>query len=408
MKNFQLIVSLCLCMLCTCPACSGQSSSDKKQENKIPMKDELIKVFLAGDVMTGRGIDQILPESVDPAIYESYVKDARQYIDLAEKVNGEISTPVDYQYIWGEALEVWKQEQADLKVINLETSITKNGEPWPGKGIQYRMHPENIKILEAADIDYISLANNHTLDWSRSGLSETLETVKQSPIAFGGAGKNIEEAEQPKSLKTKKGDVIVLAYGHESSGIPEAWAASEERSGINFLQNLSDATVQEIKQQVSKLKKAGDLVVFSVHWGSNWGYQVPEKQQEFAHQLIDEAGVDVIHGHSSHHPRPLEVYKGKLILYGAGDFINDYEGIGGNEQYRDDLTLMYFPTIDAATGKIKSIKMVPMQIKKMRLQHANPEDAQWLFETLNRESEKFDTSLRLNEDYTISLKQELK
>ena len=75
-------------------------------------------------------------------------------------------------------------------------------------------------------------------------------------------------------------------------------------------------------------------MVASVHWGSNWGYDIPREQTVFAHRLIDEAGVDIIHGHSSHHVRAIEVYKDRLILYGCGDFLNDYEGISGYEEFR--------------------------------------------------------------------------
>ncbi|MGK7391626.1 MAG: CapA family protein [Candidatus Cyclobacteriaceae bacterium M2_1C_046] len=369
-----------------------------------PNTSETLRIFLSGDVMTGRGIDQILPHSVNPRIYEPYVKDARDYVRLAEKKYGSINQPVNYKYIWGDALKVWKKESPALKIINLETSVTKNGEPWPGKGIQYRMHPKNIDVLTVANIDFVTLANNHTLDWSRSGLEETLKTLKEANVTIAGAGEDLQEAKEPAVLNTKKGRVIILAYGSESSGVPGEWAATSDRSGVNFLPDLSESTIENIKEQVNAVKETGDIVIFSVHWGSNWGYQVPQKQREFAHKLIDEADVDIIHGHSSHHPRGLEVYKNKLIMYGAGDFINDYEGIQGHEQFRDDLTLMYFPIIDPPTGNIVDMKMVPMQIMNFRLNHASHEDAQWLFETLNKESKKFDTELRLNEDYTFSLK----
>ncbi len=78
--------------------------------------------------------------------------------------------------------------------------------------------------------------------------------------------------------------------------------------------------------------------------------------------LIDLGAVDVVHGHSSHHVRPLEIYRGELTMYGAGDFLNDYEGIERNEGYRDDLALMYFPTFDARTGRLTRLRMVPLQI----------------------------------------------
>ena len=81
-----------------------------------------------------------------------------------------------------------------------------------------------------------------------------------------------------------------------------------------------------------KVKQAGDLLLVSIHRGGNWGYEVPKAHKSFAHRLIDEARVDVVHGHWSHHVRPIEVHRGKLILYGCGDFINDYEGIGGRKE----------------------------------------------------------------------------
>ena len=81
-------------------------------------------------------------------------------------------------------------------------------------------------------------------------------------------------------------------------------------------------------------QRPDDLIIVSVHWGSNWGYDVPEEQRRFAHALIDKAGVSVVHGHSSHHPKAIEVYRDRLILYGCGDFLNDYEGIKGYEELK--------------------------------------------------------------------------
>lgn len=100
-------------------------------------KENTVKLFLAGDVMTGRGIDQALPYSVPPILYEAYVKDARRYFQIAERQNGEIRTPVSYDYIWGDAFESWQDEKPDFKLINLETSITTYDEPWPRKEIHY-------------------------------------------------------------------------------------------------------------------------------------------------------------------------------------------------------------------------------------------------------------------------------
>jgi len=101
-----------------------------------------------------------------------------------------------------------------------------------------------------------------------------------------------------------------------------------------FPAGLSAQTVDAIARQVGAAKRAGDLVVASIHWGPNWGFAIPREQRDFAHRLVDAAGVDIVHGHSSHHPMAIEIHRGKPILYGCGDLLNDYEGISGYEAYR--------------------------------------------------------------------------
>lgn len=363
-------------------------------ENGMGDDTSLLTLFLCGDVMTGRGLDQVLPLSVDPQLYEAYVNDARDYVRLAERKNGEINKPVSYTYPWGDALEVWDRVNPQARIINLETSITKHPQPWPGKQVQYRMHPANVAVLTAASINIATLANNHTLDWGRPGLAETLQVLQQAGIRTAGAGRNLEEAQQPAVLPLPQGRVIVLAYGSPGSGVFGEWAANPGQSGINFLSDLSQSTLKSITTYLKSIKKPGDVVIFSVHWGGNWGYDVPAAHREFAHRLIEEAGVDVVFGHSSHHPLGLEIYLGKLIVYGAGDFINDYEGIAGHEPFRSDLSLMYFPVLEPATGRLVSLRMVPLQIRQFRLQYASEEDTAWLAQVLHRESIPYGTAVK--------------
>src|SRR5437660_12011134 len=94
---------------------------------------EPIFLFLCGDVMTGRGIDQVLPHPGNPVLYESYVRDARQYVELAERIHGVIPRPVEFAYLWGDALAELQRAGTEVRIINLETSITHSGEPWPHK-----------------------------------------------------------------------------------------------------------------------------------------------------------------------------------------------------------------------------------------------------------------------------------
>jgi poly-gamma-glutamate synthesis protein (capsule biosynthesis protein) len=146
------------------------------------------------------------------------------------------------------------------------------------------------------------------------------------------------------------------------------------------------------------------VVVASVHWGGNWGYAVPADHRRFARHLVDRAGVDLVHGHSSHHPRPLEVYEDRLILYGCGDFLNDYEGIRLYERYRGDLVLMYFPKIDPSTGKLLDLQMSPLRIRRFRLERAPFEDVEWLRETLDRECRRFGNRVSRTDEGRLALR----
>jgi poly-gamma-glutamate synthesis protein (capsule biosynthesis protein) len=111
----------------------------------------------------------------------------------------------------------------------------------------------------------------------------------------------------------------------------------------------------------------------------------------------------MIHGHSSHHVKGIEVYRDRLILYGCGDFLNDYEGISGYEYYRDDLGLLYFARMDPLTGKLVLLQMTPTQIKYFKVNRASKEDALWLANILNREGKKFGTRVKWDEDHRLTL-----
>jgi poly-gamma-glutamate capsule biosynthesis protein CapA/YwtB (metallophosphatase superfamily) len=363
----------------------------------------LLRLFLCGDVMTGRGIDQILPHAGNPVLYERHMTSATGYVELAEEANGPIRKPVEYSYIWGDALAELARRKPQLRIINLETAVTRSDDV-ADKAVNYRMQPDNIPCINAANIDCCTLANNHVLDWGYEGLAETLRVLKAADIEIAGAGMNLQQARAPALLPVPgKGRVLVFSFGSETSGIPQSWAATADKAGVNLLPDLSSETVRGIRDSIEQTKLTGDVAVLSIHWGGNWGYEVPREQLEFAHRLIDEAGVDIVHGHSSHHVKGMEVYKGKLVLYGCGDFLNDYEGITGYEAYRGDLVLMYFPSLDPSTGNLISLHMTPMQIKRFRLNRALDNDVLWLKNVLNREGKKFGTSVVLSADNTLML-----
>lgn len=362
-----------------------------------------MKIFLCGDVMTGRGIDQILPHPVSPHLYERYVKDAREYITLAEHTNGKIPRAADYSYIWGDALGYLAKENIDARLINLETSVTKSEDYWPGKGINYRMAPENIDCLRAANIDYCTLSNNHILDWGYDGLFETLSSLDNAKILHSGAGRNSFESSDPAIIDRKEnGRVIVFAIGEEDSGIPSQWAATEKMAGVTLFGGNIDLYVREIAGTINKMKRDGDIVILSVHWGENWGYSNSKHQIDFAHAVIDKCGVDCVHGHSSHHVKGIEIYKNKLILYGCGDLINDYEGISGFEEFRGDLSLLYIISFEK-NGELAKCKMAPMQMKRFRLNFAGKAGTDWFTYVFKGPAKIHGTDVITCNDGTIEL-----
>jgi poly-gamma-glutamate capsule biosynthesis protein CapA/YwtB (metallophosphatase superfamily) len=367
------------------------------------VRDEVLTLFLGGDVMLGRGVDQILPHPGDPKLQESYVRDARKYVALAEAVNGPIPRPVEYGWPWGHALDVLEAFAPDVRIVNLETSVTRSGDFVPGKSVHYRMTPENLPALTIAHPSVCVLANNHVMDFGPSGLAETLRVLTRADLRAAGVGGNLAEAAEPVIVPVNGRRIIVVGYGMATSGVPEGWAATRTRPGVNFISRPSDTAAEKAIAAVQTVKRAGDVVVASIHWGGNWGYDISEAEVRFAHRLV-EAGVDVLHGHSSHHPRPIEVHRGKAILYGCGDFIDDYEGISGHEQYRDDLRLMYFLSIDRDKGELVDLQMVPLQARRMRLEPARNNDVAWLRDVLDRVSRPFGSAVEINGHDTLSLR----
>jgi poly-gamma-glutamate synthesis protein (capsule biosynthesis protein) len=305
---------------------------------------------------------------------------------LAEEANGPIPRPLDLAYVWGAALEQLKRFGPDARIINLETSITCS-EAYEPKGINYRMSPENAGCLAAAGIDCCVLGNNHVLDWGREGLLDTLATLRHLHIKAAGAGCDLAQASAPAILEFPGRErLLVFSFAFPTSGTPRRWGARPDAAGVNLLPNLSEASVTAVVQQVGAAARPGDIVIVSIHWGPNWGYEVTDDQRWFARELIDRAGVSIVHGHSSHHAKAIEVHKNRLVLYGCGDFLNDYEGIRGYEEFRDDLAVMYLAAVDSATGNLRTLEMVPLQIRRFQLVRPSPADIDWLRETLDRES----------------------
>ena len=161
---------------------------------------------------------------------------------------------------------------------------------------------------------------------------------------------------------------------------------------MNLIEQTDSHAVESIASRIGRERRPGDVAIASIHWGGNWGYGIARSHRELAHRLVDEAGIDVVHGHSSHHPKAAELHDGRAILYGCGDLINDYEGIEGEDEYRPDLSLLWLLTL-RPDGRCAALEMMPYRIARFRLDRPSGEDRRWLGERLDRECGRFGGSV---------------
>jgi poly-gamma-glutamate synthesis protein (capsule biosynthesis protein) len=357
----------------------------------------LITLFLAGDVMLARGIDQILAHPCGPTLHEGYLKDARDYIAIAERRSGAIPRGAPPDYPWGEALALLDAARPDVRIVNLETSITRSKHWDRRKGIHYRVSPENAAALAAARIDACALANNHVLDWGTEGLLDTLDSLDRLGIHRCGAGRDLDEALRPAVIERPgRSRLAVFSVGCADGGVPPWWAAGPGRPGVAAIGELGDEAIRMLARAIEPWRGPGTIVVLSIHWGPNWGYPIPPDHRRFAHRIIDEAGVHVVHGHSSHHVKAIEVHRGHPILYGCGDLISDYEGIRGHEAYDGDLGLLYLLTLDDG-GALTELQMIPTRMQRFRLVRAGKDATRRLADALTTSADSLGTTVAIDE-----------
>lgn len=248
-----------------------------------------MRIALVGDVMLGRLVNQAL-EDVDP------------------------------DYPWGNTLSIL--QRADLRICNLECVLSNIGNPWSvtPKIFHFRSDEKNIGSLQAANVNIVSLANNHVLDYEYEALLRMLGLLDEQKILYAGAGKDFQEATKPALYQLNNQKIGLIAF---TDNEPD-WAAEENKPGVYYVPiEIDDERAQDLFRRVKKLRQEVDFLIVSAHWGPNWGHTPPQEHIVFAHALID-AGVDLIFGHSGHVFRGIEIYKERPIIYCAGDFIDDY------------------------------------------------------------------------------------
>lgn len=254
------------------------------------MKEPITLAFL-GDVMLGRGVNAEIPHR----------------------------SPESF---WGSVLPVLRG--ADAAIANLECAITQEKSQEccrTAKVFHFRADPAAVEVLRAGNIQFVSLANNHTLDFGDRGLLDTLHHLDAAGIRHAGAGRNLHEAATPVQLDISNLKVGFIALTDNEP----AFAAGSDYPGTRYLPiRTNRATLALIETAIEQLRSAGaTLVVLSIHWGPNMVAVPPPQFRQFAHAVID-CGADLIHGHSAHLFQAVECYKRGLILYDTGDFLDDY------------------------------------------------------------------------------------
>ncbi len=294
-----------------------------------------MKLLFVGDVMLGRLVNEALRE-------------------------------VPPEYVWGDTLG--RFQEADLCFCNLECAVSDRGLPWTAtpKAFHFRSDAKNLEVLKRSGITHVSLANNHILDFGYEAMEDTIDLLGREGIAYAGAGSSLAEATRPAVEEICGRSVGLVAF---TDNEPQ-WEAGETEPGLFYVPvERDDSRARDLFGIIERAKAGLDLLIVSAHWGPNWGYRPTAGDIQFGHLLID-AGADIVVGHSPHVCRGVEIYKGKLIIYSAGDFIDDY-AVAAVE--RNDQSFIYVVEIDA-NGSFR-VKLHPTVIRDCQAQLAGAEAA---------------------------------
>lgn len=322
-----------------------------------------MKILFVGDVMLGRLVNGILKHNPPP-------------------------------YPWGNTLPIISQ--ADIKICNLECVIAGIGKPWPTKAFHFQTDPKNVQVLNIANFSPIAIANNHILDFGPEALEQMTNILKKESINFAGAGADITEASMP-ALEDGEGNYVgLIAF---SDNMPQ-WEAKESKPGIFFVPvDLKNKKAKKLLGLVQKTRDDVKILIVSAHWGPNFGYQPLKEHIEFAHALID-AGADIIFGHSPHVFEGIEIYKKRPILYGTGDFIDDY---AVDEVEKNDESFIFI--VETKNQKITNLELYPTIIENCQANLAKNERAGKIAKKMQKLCQDFKTQAVWQEKRrTLSIK----
>jgi poly-gamma-glutamate synthesis protein (capsule biosynthesis protein) len=277
----------------------------------------------------------------------------------------------------------------DLAFFNMECPVVDSMDGFPiNKRYSFRAEPEYIKGLKYAGFNIASVANNHTIDYGKSGFLKTIELLNQDSIFTIGGGINQNEAFKPLLIE-KNGETF--AFFGMLEFLLEGTTYNENKAYPAFGQ------INRLCELIKKLNSDIDNIIVSFHWGKESSVIPTSRQVEYAHKAID-AGADLVLGHHPHVLQSIETYHDKLILYSLGNFVFD-----NSEELQKQSVIFQ---CKFRNGQIFKPELIPVYINDCRPGLASADIKKNIFEHCNKVSNSFNTSLSLDE-YSIKIKYDI-
>lgn len=277
--------------------------------------------------------------------------------------------------------------ESDLFFVNLETPISTQGEVYVEKTFTFRCSPQVLKTLKAGNINVVSLANNHIMDYGPEALAETITLLEQHNIAYTGAGPNLAAARTPALLEKNGIKVAFLAYNNT---FPLEFNATATRAGT------APGDSRYVRADVQKARQLADIVVVSFHWSSELLKERKSYQADLAKVAIN-AGAHLVVGHHPHVIQGVEVYKNGLIAYSLGNFIF----ASYSRRVQDGLILQ----VRFTPSGLKEAAFFPININNHQV-HFRPQpltgpEAEGVLQELQTLSAPFDTDFQIQADRAV-------
>ncbi|NOQ68444.1 hypothetical protein GQ568_03305 [Patescibacteria group bacterium] len=312
-----------------------------------------IKINIVGFIVmslflvSSAGFSSILNDSNNEKYTQNDVSDEVKMIAvgdimLSREVERKMINNGDFKYPFLKTAE--KTKTGDIIFGNLETSII-NGRAIQNNEMVFRTDLRAVEGLVFAGFNVLSLANNHIMNFGKEGLESTIKILDENNILHIGAGMSEEEIYKPviKDIKGTKFAFLGFTYNFD-----------QRKSSNGEIYGMANMSIAKMEENVKKTKFKNDIVIVSMHAGTEYKISSSSFQENFARRAID-AGADLIIGHHPHVVQNVEKYKQGYIIYSLGNFVFD-------QMWSDETRLGVIAEIIFKDKKVDSINFIPVKI----------------------------------------------